>query len=52
SICRDSGIGDHGPEGIKTFTAQHHCNHICRGLKLAPLSEDERGDSDDKKSED
>ena len=44
---RDSGIGDHGPDGIETFTAQHRCNDICCGLKLSSLSspEEEKEDS-------
>jgi hypothetical protein len=51
-MCRDSGIGDHGPEGIKTFTAQHRCNHICHALKLGPLNLEEKDDADDEKSDD
>ncbi|KAF8886423.1 kinase-like domain-containing protein [Gymnopilus junonius] len=43
----DSGIGDHGLDGIATFTAQHTCNYVCRGLKLATLSEDKAQDSDE-----
>ena len=37
----DSGIGDHGPDGIESFISQHHCNHMCKDLKLTPLSEKE-----------
>ena len=33
----DSGIGDHGPNGINTFTTQHVCNYICHSLKLTAL---------------
>ena len=43
-------IGDHGPEGIKTFIAQHRCNYICKGLKLLALS-DEGDARDDKEDE-
>ena len=45
---RDSGIGDHGPDGIEAFISQHHCNNICHGLKLNSLSlvEEEERDSD------
>ena len=39
-MSRDSGIGDHGPDGIKAFTLQHDCNHICHALQLASLSEE------------
>ncbi|KAF5332096.1 hypothetical protein D9611_008102 [Ephemerocybe angulata] len=28
----DSGVGDHGSEGIETFKAQHRCSHICQLL--------------------
>jgi hypothetical protein len=35
----DSGIGDHGLEGIKSFLEQHVCNYVCNGLKLASLAE-------------
>lgn len=37
-MFRDSGIGDHGPDGIKAFTLQHDCNHICHALQLASFS--------------
>ncbi|KAF8908220.1 kinase-like domain-containing protein [Gymnopilus junonius] len=37
----DSGIGDHGLEGINSFTSQHTCNYICQGLKLDPLTDNE-----------
>ena len=39
SCFSDSGIGDHGPAGIKSFLEQHVCNYVCKGLKLASLSE-------------
>ncbi|KAJ7839737.1 hypothetical protein B0H13DRAFT_1650058 [Mycena leptocephala] len=29
---RDSGIGDFGKQGIRTFTRDHQCNSICSGL--------------------
>ena len=35
----DSGIGDHGVDGIKAFVEQHRCNYICAGLKFTPLNE-------------
>jgi len=50
-MYRDSGIGDHGPEGIETFTAQHCCNHICCVLQLGSLHSEEKEPSDDEKSE-
>jgi hypothetical protein len=37
-VFSDSGIGDHGPDGIKAFLNQHHCNHICRGLDLSVIT--------------
>ena len=39
-MFRDSGIGDHGPDGIKAFTMQHDCNHICHALQLASFSDE------------
>jgi len=34
----DSGIGDHGVPGIKSFLEQHTCNYVCKGLGLASLN--------------
>lgn len=31
---RNSGLGDHGPSGIKLFAEQHQCNDICKQLQL------------------
>ena len=42
---RDSGIGDHGQEGIDAFTSQHSCNIICLGLGLKSLSNEGDGSS-------
>lgn len=47
-MFRDSGIGDHGPDGIKAFTTQHNCNHICHALQLASFPEE---DSDNENAE-
>lgn len=49
---RDSGIGDHGPDGIKSFVSQHHCNNVCHGLKLEPLFEEEKDISNAEDDED
>ena len=50
----DSGIGDHGPDGIKSFISQHRCNHICKGLKLSLLleKEDDLADSEEHHEDD
>ncbi|KAF6765683.1 kinase-like domain-containing protein [Ephemerocybe angulata] len=32
TVDADSGVGDHGSEGIETFKAQHRCSHICQLL--------------------
>jgi len=51
-LIRDSGIGDHGPDGINTFTSQHMCNHICQALKLvAILEKDLQHDSETEEGE-
>jgi hypothetical protein len=36
---------------IEMFIAQHHCNYICVGLNLAPLSVDVVHEADDKEDE-
>jgi hypothetical protein len=35
----ESGIGDHGKEGIKTFVDQHKCDFLCNSLDLTPVRE-------------
>eukprot|EP00923_Selenidium_pygospionis_P002532 GHVN01003923.1.p1 GENE.GHVN01003923.1~~GHVN01003923.1.p1 ORF type:complete len:541 (+),score=72.24 GHVN01003923.1:546-2168(+) len=32
------GKTDLGPTGIRNFVRSHHCNKVCEGLKLEPLS--------------
>ncbi|KAJ7222732.1 kinase-like domain-containing protein, partial [Mycena haematopus] len=32
TIDGNSGIGDFGKQGIRTFTRDHQCNSICSGL--------------------
>jgi len=39
SCFSDSGIGDHGLAGIKSFLEQHVCNYVCKGLELTSLTE-------------
>jgi hypothetical protein len=34
----DSGIGDHGEEGVARFVAEHRCTYICHGLGFDSLS--------------
>lgn len=50
-MFRDSGIGDHGPDGIKAFTMQHNCDHIFHALWLTSFSE-EGSDNDKAEGED
>ncbi|KAJ3980301.1 kinase-like domain-containing protein, partial [Lentinula detonsa] len=38
---KDSGVGDFGPEGIKTFADQHKCGYICHALGLNVMNEGE-----------
>lgn len=33
---KKSGLGDHGPAGIKLFADQHQCNEICKRMNLKP----------------
>ena len=39
SCFSDSGIGDHGIAGIKSFLEQHACNYVCKGFNLTSLSD-------------
>ncbi|KAJ6556958.1 kinase-like domain-containing protein [Mycena sp. CBHHK59/15] len=41
----DSGVGDHGPNGIERWRDQHDCNIFCKRLEL------EVGDSDDEEEQ-
>jgi hypothetical protein len=47
---RNSGVGDFGKAGIKTFLEQHSCNELCVALgldKSMPLVFDESEDMDE-----
>ncbi|RDB26567.1 hypothetical protein Hypma_005670 [Hypsizygus marmoreus] len=35
-----TGVGDHGPEGVKCWREQHVCREICEGLKLESGEDD------------
>ncbi|KAE9390096.1 hypothetical protein BT96DRAFT_761649, partial [Gymnopus androsaceus JB14] len=37
TIGGDSGVGDHGLQGIQKFVEQHKCNIKCVGFGLNPL---------------
>ncbi|KAJ3508918.1 hypothetical protein NMY22_g16465 [Coprinellus aureogranulatus] len=50
SIDSDTGLGDHGPEGIEAFVTQHRCDYICKALGLAPFQND--ASADDEEEED
>ncbi|KAJ7431817.1 kinase-like domain-containing protein, partial [Mycena galericulata] len=58
TLDSDSGVGDFGIEGIKTFVKDHECNEICRGLALHesyPLVidlQDNAGDGNEKEGSD
>ena len=47
----DNCIGDCGPEGLKSFAAQHQCDSLCKRLDLRILTKRARqqtlSDSDD-----
>ncbi|KAJ7885239.1 kinase-like domain-containing protein [Mycena leptocephala] len=52
---QDSGIGDFGEKGIKSFIDDHQCTDLCRALTLEssyPLVMQEDGDSSSGKDED
>ncbi|KAJ7307725.1 kinase-like domain-containing protein [Mycena albidolilacea] len=38
----DSGVGDHGQDGINTFVEQHVCTSHCESLGLVPLSDQDK----------
>ncbi|OSD03276.1 kinase-like protein [Trametes coccinea BRFM310] len=40
SIASDTGIGDHGEDGISTFVSSHQCNALCTALALTEVSPD------------
>ncbi|KAJ2935899.1 hypothetical protein H1R20_g1195, partial [Candolleomyces eurysporus] len=39
TVDQDSGVGDHGEEGIQRFLSEHQCNYICQGLGLVPIAD-------------
>ncbi|KAF9522684.1 kinase-like domain-containing protein [Crepidotus variabilis] len=47
----DSGIGDHGEEGIQSFLETHTCGEICAGLdikgRVAKENDDDEDDDED-----
>jgi hypothetical protein len=46
SLFRDSGVGDFGEDGIKTFLHDHSCGPLCSSLGLkeqVPLNFDISG---------
>lgn len=50
SVAQDSGVGDHGSEGMKMFVAQRSCDYVCTALgldQLGPASTPNRADSED-----
>lgn len=51
-ICSDSGVGDHGPNGIEAFITQHRCNYVCKGLNLARLSPENATEAESTDDED
>ncbi|KAG6905918.1 hypothetical protein DXG01_016948 [Tephrocybe rancida] len=38
SVQGDSGVGDHGVDGIKSFVDQHWCDFLCTSLGLSLLA--------------
>ena len=47
-VSSDSGVGDHGQDGIETFVEQHVCTSHCESLGLAPLgNQNNEGDNED-----
>ncbi|KAJ7821760.1 kinase-like domain-containing protein [Mycena olivaceomarginata] len=38
----DSGVGDHGQDGIDTFVEQHVCTSRCESLGLVPLGDQDK----------
>ncbi|KAF8131324.1 kinase-like domain-containing protein, partial [Mycena galopus ATCC 62051] len=39
TLTGNSGGGDHGEDGIKTFVDQHECGQRCSQMGLEPLTE-------------
>ena len=40
-LSRNTGVGDHGQEGIEAYIKQHKCQTMCNSLGLAFTGEDE-----------
>jgi hypothetical protein len=38
NCTRDTGVGDHGHEGITSFVNQHKCDYLCTTLGLKTLN--------------
>lgn len=52
SSLSESGVGDHGVEGLRKFATDHICNEVCEGLGLEYVISahvDKAGHSDDGK---
>ncbi|KAK7006853.1 kinase-like protein [Favolaschia claudopus] len=47
TINGESGAGDHGEQGIKSFVDQHNCVQKCAQMGLEALREREDGESED-----
>ncbi|KAJ7098702.1 kinase-like domain-containing protein, partial [Mycena belliarum] len=37
SLSRQTGVGDHGPEGIDDTISTHRCSFMCKAMKLANM---------------
>jgi hypothetical protein len=47
-VCRSTGVGDHGAEGIKIWKEQHNCNNVCEyfGLRRFAKADEEESDGE------
>ncbi|KAJ6493015.1 hypothetical protein C8R45DRAFT_927811 [Mycena sanguinolenta] len=43
----ESGVGDHGQDGIDTLIEQHLCTSHCESLALVPVSDQDNEEDDD-----
>lgn len=51
-ICSDTGIGDHGLDGIKRFLNVHKCANMCKSLAFIDYRNEEGQDGTTDEDED
>ncbi|KAF7325457.1 Kinase-like protein [Mycena kentingensis (nom. inval.)] len=47
TVAENSGVGDHGQDGLDLFIKQHECTTRCEALGLQPLMVDDNSEEDE-----